>query len=212
MMGMPSHEVIAPFDSLPPGGVHDKVRGTNVTNGIAVLVEKLGAERLRQVLAHLPESARTLPNRRILAIEWVPLEDWYAVLAAALEELYHGDEAQILQLSREMCARDFHTVYRFFLRLAPKSLLLNRAGKIWRTYHTVGELSATEEAQDGVHHRVRYVLRDYEPLPLMAITLQGYIEQVLSMMGAKALVTRVARCEVIAGRLLAEITADFDEP
>ncbi len=190
---------------------HDLIRATSVVNGIALLKEKLGAERFAAMVQRLEPAPAALLRRRILAVEWLPMADWVSIFEAAAEDLHKNDPEQTLALLHELCALDFNTVYRFFLRLAPKAMLLSRAGKIWKTYHTVGTLSALEEKQVGKHHRLRYTLTDYEPIPIVALALQAYVGQIITMMGARSAATRVERCDVVDNRLAVEVVAEFDE-
>jgi hypothetical protein len=163
------------------------VKAASIIDTIDVARELLGAATLAEVVAGLPPETRALFERRVLPVEWIPIDDWMPFNQALLERAFHGDEEQLRKLARKVCERDFNTFYKVILKiLISPDFLLERAAKLWRTYHDSGELVVVSKEQRGgrmhIHMRVEKLRTQYV---IFGALMQAFIEQLFHMTGAR---------------------------
>lgn len=185
-------------------------KGAGVASFIAVVKERLSAAELQRVEAALPEASKQLLHRRILAVEWIPIEDQAPIGKAMIAHVFAGDEEKYLAIVREASGRDLAGVYKLFMRVMSPQAIAKQASKIFATYVEHGAMSVVQKAsEDG---RVRFDLRvtEYCPLPESWLTLRGYIESPLMRSGAKNLTVRLTSNELTpaGANLVYEVTHD----
>lgn len=186
------------YASIADMKAHNK--GANCANTVACLRTQLGPDELEALVQSLPPTSQALMRRRLLAVEWIPAQEWAYVLEAVCDH-FDRDRAKMIALSREWCRADFNSVYRFFLRFGSPEFILSRTSKVWRTYFDVGELVMTNGRKEGTRHHFSAELRDFAPWPLFTVNLQGFIEEVLVLSGAKATEVRSGTPEIRDNRL-----------
>ncbi|MCC6809599.1 MAG: hypothetical protein IT381_19375 [Deltaproteobacteria bacterium] len=186
-----------------------QTKGANLINTIAVARDRLGEQRFAELLERLPERTRELVKRRIVAVEWVALDDWMPFLQTLFAEHCRSDEVQWREWAHAFCERDFNTVYKFFLKLGSPGFIIGRAARVWRTYNDSGQLEVLSREQREKETHILMRLSDFEPYPLYAVSVQGFMEQLLAMSGAKASTVRMTARDVKNGRLVAEYAITY---
>jgi hypothetical protein len=163
------------------------VKAASIIDTLDVARELLGAATYGEVLDALPPVTRALVERRLLPVEWVPVDDWMPFIQALLDRAFRGDEEQLRRLARKVCERDFNTFYKVILKiLVSPDFLLERAAKLWRTYHDSGELKViSREKRGGRMHIQLRVEKLHTQYAVFGALMQGFIEQLFHMTGAR---------------------------
>jgi len=163
------------------------VKATSIIDTIDVARELLGPPTFAEVVGALPPATRSLIERRLLPVEWVPVDEWMPFIQALLDRGFRGDEEQLRRLARKVCERDFNTFYKVILKiLISPDFLLERAAKLWRTYHDSGELKVvSREKRGGRVHILLRVERLQTQYAVFGVLMQGFIEQLFHMTGAR---------------------------
>lgn len=187
------------------------IKASGVIHNIEIARELLGEAKMAELTKALPKPTQALLERRLLPVEWVPIDDWMPFQQALLERHFGGDEEQFRKLVRKVCERDFSTFYKVLIRLvmSPDSLL-ERAAKLWSTYNDHGSLDvAAKTVRDGrteVKMRVAGVHTRYA---VYGIGFHAYVEQLMGMAGAKDMhIERQLR--IVGGVLECELTARYN--
>jgi hypothetical protein len=167
-----------------------RLKGSSIGNTIGMARELLGEERLAALVAPLPDATRALFARRVLPVEWVPLDDWLPFHVALLERHFAGDEEPYREFIRRSCERSFSTLYRVFIKLLfnPEQLV-GRAAAMWSTLMDTGELRIVSREKQG--ERTRMVLRiDHIPVShaVWGVIIHGFVEQLVAMAGGRDIV------------------------
>jgi hypothetical protein len=173
-----------------------RIKGASLINTIGIMREVLGVTRFQEIVARCPVQTQNLIRRTLIALEWVPLEQWAPFLQAIYEHICHKDEPQFRRLMRAVCKRDFSTLYRSYVTQASPHSVLEKVDSIWSSYFDSGSLTLapssppeTEAAQPaGTDKPQRLVLqmRTLETSsPVYAMIMHAYLEQLMFMVGAK---------------------------
>jgi hypothetical protein len=185
-------------------------KAASIIDNLVVAREMLGPSTFAAVLATVPAATRALCERRLLPVEWVPNDDWFPFTQAVLDHAYHGDEELLRRMARKVCERDFNTFYKVILKiLVSPDFLLERAAKLWRTYHDSGDLRVVSKEKRGGRMHIHFRVEGLETrFPVFGALMQAFIEQLLHMTGARDI--RVERqLHLSDGKLDGDFLASF---
>jgi hypothetical protein len=186
------------------------VKASGIIHTIEVVREQVDAARLAELSAGLPAATRALLERRILPVEWIPVDDWMPFQQMLLEKHFGGDEEAFRKLMRKVCERDFNTFYKVLIKLvlSPDSLL-ERASKLCSTYNDAGALrilgKTTRNGKTEVRARVEGVKTRHTAY---AVGFHAYVEQLLAMAGARD-VEIERQIRITGGVLECDLTARY---
>ena len=179
-----------------------RLKAASIINTIDLARGLVGEPRFGEMISTLPPATQALFGRRILPIEWIEADHWLPFQQAMLYEHFEGDEMPFRDFIRKVCERDFNTFYKVILKiLVSPDFLLERAAKLWRTYHDSGELRVmSKEKRSGRMHIHLRVEKLETRFPVFGPLMQGFIEQLFHMTGARDI--HVERQVRISGGLL----------
>jgi hypothetical protein len=165
------------------------IKAASIIDTIEVARELLGATAFAEMVASMPPPTRALVERRILPVEWIPIDDWMPFNQVLLERHFRGDEEGLRKLARKVCERDFNTFYKVILKLLiSPDFLLERAAKLWRTYQDSGELKVVSKEVRAGRTLVRLRVERLETrYVVFGALMQAFVEQLLHMTGAREL-------------------------
>jgi uncharacterized protein (TIGR02265 family) len=188
-----------------------RIKAASVTNTIAFARQELGSQ-FDALVAELPPATRSLLQRQLLPVEWLPADDWMAFLDALLHKHFHGNEQAFLRLTHRTVERDFNTFYRMFLRLfvSPFSVI-DRAAKLYSTYVEGGTIKVDVRSRGDASAPAEVYLRlDVETrYEVFALSAQGVMEQLLKMSGARDLAVSRTKVKIEHARLAADYAVIF---
>lgn len=171
-----------------------RVKGAAILDGVSVVREVCGAARFEKLVLSCPQETQRLLQRTMMAIEWVSLDLWTPFLEVIHAQLALHDEPRFRRLLRAFCQRDFQTIYRPYIQSATATSLCPKIPQIWSAYFESGSLLPGCVSQQNNVYAVSVQLRDLESVsPLVTTMVHSYIEQVLTMVGAK-------ECQVTRGK------------
>lgn len=163
-----------------------RVKGAAILDGVSVVREVCGAARFEKLALACPQDTQKLLQRTMMAIEWVSLDLWTPFLEVLHAQLALHDEPRFRRLLRAFCQRDFQTIYRPYIQSATAVSLCPKIPQIWSAYFDSGSLSPGALSVQNSVYAVSVQLRDLvSESPLVTIMVHSYIEQVLTMVGAK---------------------------
>jgi len=172
-------------------GGRANLKAASLINNIELARALLGPEKLDALVATLPPETRALFARPLLALEWIPADDWLPFQTALLERAFKNDEVAFRQLVHKVCARDFNTFYKVLMKLASPSYVIERTARLWQTYNDSGELVVARNERVGERTHVTLALAGYGTRHrVFGILLHGFVEQLLRMAGAKQIEVR----------------------
>lgn len=170
-----------------------RVRGATLINTMALVRELVTSQRYQQLIDQCPSETQHILRRTLVAVEWIPVDNWSPFMEAIFEHVVRRDEDQYRRLMRAVCKRDFTNVYRTTLNGVTARALISMLPQLWNTFFDSGVLTTREIAShDGVT-QAQAEIRDFETKSMIfAPMIHAFIEQLLIMTGAqKLLVTRV---------------------
>lgn len=162
-----------------------RVKAASCIHTLEMTKETFGQDVLERMKPHLPAASRALLERRLSPVEWLAVSEWQPVNEAILDHLCAGDEQRYIGFFRRVCERDFSTLYKTFLKVLSPTYVLDRTAKLWSTYNDGGTLTLVRLAEHGGRQQLRLELRGYDHFPKFRLVLQAFIEQLLTMTGAK---------------------------
>lgn len=145
------------------------------------LFKRHGAASERKFLAQLTPQETDI-YKQTLEFHWIPIEviTRYFELAAPL--LYPGDSQGLRRIGREMARDHLQGVYRIVLRVVTVEYIIEKAARLWRTYHQIG----TTRMERPGERMLQFVVMGYPDLPAAFRECTcGYIAGVLELAGAK---------------------------
>jgi len=110
----------------------------------ARIVAEMVPARYPDFLAALSPATRSIIESPPLAMAWLPLEHFPAIVNAALQ-VFDGDLERVSELAERSLRADLSTLYRIFIRMASAEMVLDRAPAVWNTYlRSAGQCQVTE--------------------------------------------------------------------
>ncbi len=98
------------------------------------VLEEMAGCRWGTYVAALPADARELVLHPPLPLEWIPYRHFPVYLRTALEQLFGGDLARVVDLGRLCTLADLRGIYRIFVRLATPEFVIERAPSVFAAY------------------------------------------------------------------------------
>lgn len=179
-----------------------RIKGASLINTIGILREVLGGSRFQEIVTRCPVQTQNLIRRTLIALEWVPLEQWAPFLQAIYEHICHKDEPQFRRLMRAVCKRDFSTLYRSYISQASPQSVLDKLDTIWASYFDSGSLSLAPELPEPGAQKHTLQMRDLETgFSVYAMMMHAYLEQLMFMTGAKNCTIQRAQERLANGKL-----------
>lgn len=172
--------------------------------------EVLGGTRFQEIVARCPIQTQNLIRRTLIALEWVPLEQWAPFLQAIFEHICNKDEPQFRRLMRAVCKRDFSTLYRSYVAQASPQSVLDKLDSIWTSYFDSGSLSLSPDLPEPDSKLSKVQLRDLETsFPVYTIMVHAYLEQLMFMTGAKSCTIQRGNERQISGKFACDYTVNL---
>jgi hypothetical protein len=119
--------------------------------------------------------------QRVLATDWVPVEDVSTVYALAAPLLHPGRAGAVRALGRDLARTHLTGIYRVLTRLASVDMVLGQSTRLWSTYNAKGTLRVVASRR-GI---ARLLLEGYPEYPsVVRESLCGYIVGAVELTGA----------------------------
>jgi hypothetical protein len=168
--------------SQPPS-----LKGQNCITTLAEVKKVLGPERYAAFVAALPPVARAHTERRIMAVEWVPIAEWTPIEDAIVSELCHGDMHAYRDFTRQVVLNEFNTVYRFFLKVPSAGFVVQKFTRIYGTYYSCGRLLLKSFEDNPTRERPTIIELEF-PMGIawLAPGLLGAYDAILSLIRAES--------------------------
>lgn len=190
---------------MPP-----QIKGAFLINTMAIVREVLGTTRYQQVLQACPAETQQQLKRTLVAVEWVSMALWSPFLQAVFENGCRKDEQLYRRLLRAICKRDFSTVYRAYLNNATPDSILNKLPNIWSAYFDTGTMAHVSSEPEGDKTRATVQMRDLETsLPLYAVTMQAYLEQLVLLAGGRQCTVQRVRERLHGSKLSCDYLIEY---
>ncbi|HMY59188.1 MAG TPA: hypothetical protein PK472_13080 [Pseudomonadota bacterium] len=187
-----------------------RIKGATLINTIVTVRELTGPVVFQALIEGCPAETKQILPRTLMAVEWIPVDTWSPFLTAILERLAKRNEDQYRRIIRAVCKRDFSTVYRALIQGATPSTVLGKMQNIWHAYFDNGTLAVKPGQTLGQTQRTEFQLRDLETTSnIYSITVQAYLEQVLTMAGAHSVSVHRQKELLKDGRLSCDYQASF---
>ena len=187
-----------------------RIKGVPLINSIGVLRDMLGPARLQAMTKLIPAASQPLFSRSLVALEWVPLDQWAPVLQVVFEQLFRKDELQFRRLMRAVCKRDFSGIYRVYVKNTTPHEVLNKAASIWTAYFDTGSLTTEPAEVPNGLLQVTLKMRELQTeFPILATVMLAYIEQILDMAGAEKFTIQRGKELLMLGKLSCDYQINF---
>jgi len=165
------------------------VKGQTLKSLLLFMQQRLQPGQVEQALAAVGPDVRQQIDRGILATSTFPM----AMLNRLTAEGARVSAIPLEQFAREAgsfsASEAVKGVYRFFARVLTADALLTRAAAMWSAMNTAGKMEVT-----GGNGAAILRLRDYPSDPVMCLRIDGWIERMAEMTGAKNVVVRHVAC------------------
>jgi hypothetical protein len=110
-------------------------KGAGFTTVVAVLRESAPEARFEAYLASLPPATAALARTPPMAIAWLPIEHFYALIDRAQRVLLSHDPDGIAEVAYKSIGRDLNVLYRMFVRVSSVEGILSRTARLWDAYN-----------------------------------------------------------------------------
>jgi uncharacterized protein (TIGR02265 family) len=160
-----------------------RIRGTVLRARLQYVREAGGEEKLREVLARLPEADRTELTGMVLPVAWYPLALNLRLDAAIAAVLSPGDPRKVfLEMGRASADSNLMGNQRPYVREGDPHFLLSAASRIYATYYAVGHRTYEKLGDRAV------VLRTFDAETISAndcLTVVGWHKRAIELCGGK---------------------------
>ncbi len=170
--------------------IKGEVIGTGITEDLKFILKEEGEEGLRKLENEITKIGFSLKYKEIRPMEFYPL--WQnAVILTLIKKLFNYDDKKF----QEMGA--FESKVSFIVRLFAKYFFspkrtIEMVSKMWRNYHTVGELKVVEYNEDKKYAILRIENLDY--IPIACHLYKGYFSSIVQMIIGSKVNTEETKC------------------
>ena len=145
-------------------------------------VRELGDGTEERLLVGLDPSDRELYNNA-LAVSWIDVGGAARIYDTAARILYPDSDEPLVDLGRDMAHADLTGIYKVLLRVATIPMVIERAARLWSTYHKKGDARIERE---GNAKRADLIIDGYPELPqAIRVNVSGYVQGVVELTGSK---------------------------
>ncbi len=127
--------------------------------------------------------------RAVLPLSWLTPEFGSRLLEASAPILFPEAKDPVYELARRQARHDMNGIYRLLLKVATVPMVIERAAKVFATYHRRG--TAEVKKVEG-ENRGTFLIHDYPELPrTIRVSVAGFTHGLLEMTGAKEIEVRI---------------------
>ncbi|HEX2395263.1 MAG TPA: hypothetical protein VHI78_07955 [Bacteroidales bacterium] len=157
-----------------------QIKGSAVKS-ISDFLKKSHPDKFTVWLNSLPQDSKTIFENPVLSTNWYSLREAAIVPTEILGRLLFNDEVKgAWQCGRFSAESALTGIYKFFIKAATPSFIVDRAGKIFSTYYQPSKMSVIEKGEDWVRLKVS----DFdEPSKLIEHRIGGWIEKAIEIHG-----------------------------
>jgi hypothetical protein len=185
-------------------------KGAGFITVVSVLRETVPDALMTSYVASLPEATAALLRVPPIAMEWLPIEHFYAVIDHAQSVLYRGNANDVADLGYESIRRDLTALYRLLVRVSSVEAILSRTSRLWSAYNrnhgtvTVQMLSRTaaDVAYEGIP--------PHAPAAFWAFQ-RGALRAVVEATGVRNVRARILSPPNASGACVLRISGDRDD-
>lgn len=102
---------------------------------VNVLREECDPADFARYAAALPAATAALVEVAPMAIAWLPIDHFYALVDTAQAVLFGGKDERVVAVGHRSIGRDVGTLYRAFVRLASPEYVMSRTAQLWGAYN-----------------------------------------------------------------------------
>ena len=156
----------------------DYVRQTHGDEVLEAVLQRCTAEQRDELVA-------------AVASGWYPAELVVAFHRAIMEELSDDVRGEAMAIGRFSADWALNVFYKLFLRFRTPHWLIERASRIWRTYHSTGDWTILPHTDQSMAAQ----LRDFAIVePIFCQRLEGWFARAAELTGAPGVVVVHSLC------------------
>lgn len=157
-----------------------QIKGSAVKS-IPDYLKKLHPEKYSLWLGTLPEESRIIFENPVLSSNWYPLREAAVIPTELLGRLLFNDEVKgAWQCGRYSAESALTGIYKFFIKTASPSFIIDRAGRVFATYYQPCKMEVVEKGNNFT----RLHVKDFdEPGFLIEHRIGGWIEKAIEIHG-----------------------------
>ncbi|HEX8794969.1 MAG TPA: hypothetical protein VF765_28680 [Polyangiaceae bacterium] len=173
-----------------------RAKGTAFFHDEEYVKQTYGPDAWARVLAAMPAAAAEVRSS-IVAVGWYDDTLLVETLRTVEEVLRERDPRIIETLGRFAAEQDLTRIHRVFLRMASPAFVLERATNLWRRFFDSGrwEVKPAEGGVDGL------LIDSAIVHDVFCRNLQGYLQRLFELVGAKDVTVGHPECRVQGGAL-----------
>lgn len=157
-----------------------QIKGSAVKS-ISDFLKKQYPDKYPEWLKQLPEESRKIFENPVLSSNWYSLKDAAIVPTEVLGRLIFNDELKGAWHCGRFSAESALTgIYKFFIKAASPSFIVDRAGRVFATYYQPSKMEVVEKSDDWVRLQVKDV---DEPSVMIEQRIGGWIERAIEIHG-----------------------------
>lgn len=184
------------------------LKGMSYRTTLGFIKSKVGEEGLQKAIALMPEDARAVLQKGVLATEFYPFE-WIVLLQQAGLSVIGGDKRSVLrEMGRFSAENALTTVYKIFFKVGSPEFIIKKATAVYATYFKGGgDIRMVEETKGFIRMQIDRYPGGH---PEFCRRLDGYYEMILELSGAKNIQVVHSTCAyTAAGGKTCEWTAKW---
>jgi hypothetical protein len=157
------------------------IKGNGIHYIHHVLKSKGELEEQKFLATLTPEEAEVYTKN--LPISWIPMSDVITIYTKAVNYIYSDRPFAWVDMGKGMAIFHFNGMYKYLLKIASVSFIMQQSAKIWGLYFNQGKAQAVKPSAEKAIH---FMVRDFPELPLCLRKMSvGFIHGILSLTEAR---------------------------
>jgi|GEM_PF-1317715 len=168
-------------------------RGITASLAKKWILENYGKEGLKRVLTRLDQEAQKMLSEPV-PHEWYLLETMKLIYKAIDDEFSGEDPDALRKMGRFIARSSVKGFLKYLARLLTIEQLIKRVGRFWKHYHKGGGIESEKLPNEGGRRRGLVRISGYPAGISGCKAMEGYIEAILEIAGAKDLLVEKKTC------------------
>lgn len=170
-----------------------QIKGSAVKS-IPDFLRKFHPDKYIDWINSLPEESKKIFDVPVIPSNWYELKDAAIIPTEILGRmLYNDDDKGAWQCGRYSAESALTGIYKFFIKAATPSFIIDRAGRVFSTYYQPCRMEVVEKAADWV----RLQIKDMdEPSKVIEQRIGGWMERAIEIHGVSFVTVEIVKSMV----------------
>lgn len=170
-------EIISKEEARRLMNINGKIRGVALKTEAEFIIKENGEKELKRLEEEIAKTGYQIEYKKINPMDFYPI-GMMGITLLGIKNVFNFSEEKFIEMGK--CEAKVSLIVRLFMKyFVSTSKLIDESPKMWRKYHTIGNLSVTEFDKEKKQAVLK--LENFEVISLHCLALKGYFSSIFQM-------------------------------